>query len=48
MAGLVINMEKPSQKNTYSDLIDVVNRFTKNPFDEPVNMKSLEVVLLKL
>ena len=48
MAGPIINVEKPSQKKTYNDLIDVVIHFTKNPFGEPVNMKSLEVVLLKL
>ena len=48
MAGPIINVEKPSQKKTYSDLIDVVIHFTKNPFGEPVDMKSLKVVLLKL
>ena len=48
MAGPIINVEKPSQKKTYSDLIDVVIHFTKNPFGEPVDMKSLKVILLKL
>jgi hypothetical protein len=48
MAGPIINIDKPNQKLIYKNLIDIAIRFTKNPFGEPVDMESLQVVLLKL
>ena len=48
IAGPISNVDKRSQKKTYSDLIDVVVRLTKKPFGEPVDMKSLKMVLLKM
>ena len=47
-AGPIIKIEKPDQDQFYNDLIDILIRFDKNPIGEPVNMKSLRIIYLKM
>ena len=47
-AGPIIKIEKPDQDQFYDDLIDILIRFDKNPIGEPVNMKSLRIIYLKM
>jgi hypothetical protein len=48
MAGPVIKVEKPDPDHLYDDLIDILISFDKNPIGEPVDMKSLRVIYLKM
>jgi hypothetical protein len=48
MAGPVIKVEKPDPDHLYDDLIDILIRFDKNPIGDPVDMKSLRVIYLKM
>ena len=48
MAGPFIKVEKPDPDHLYNDLIDILISFEKNPIGEPVDMKSLRVIYLKM
>ena len=48
MAGPFIKIEKPDPDHFYNDLIDILISFEKNPIGEPVDMKSLRVIYLKM
>ena len=48
VAGPVIKVEKPDPDHLYDDLIDILISFDKNPIGEPVDMKSLRVIYLKM
>jgi hypothetical protein len=48
MAGPFIKVEKPDPDHLYNDLIDILMSFEKNPIGEPVDMKSLQVIYLKM
>ena len=48
MAGPLIKVEKPDPDHLYDDLIDILISFDKNPIGEPVDMKSLRVIYLKM
>ena len=45
---LLIKIEKPDQDQLNNDLIDIPICFDKNPFGEPINMESLQVIYLKM
>ncbi len=46
--GPIIKIEKPEENAMYKDLIDILVRFEKHPFGEPINMDSLKIVYQKL
>ena len=48
MAGPIIQIEKPDPDHLYEDLIDILINFDKNPIGEPVDMKSLRLIYLKM
>jgi hypothetical protein len=48
MAGPIIKVEKPDPDHLYEDLIDILISFDRNPIGEPVDMKSLRIIYLKM
>jgi hypothetical protein len=48
MAGPIIIVKKPDPDKLYSDLIDILINFDKNPIGEPVDMASLRIIYLKM
>jgi len=48
VAGPIIIIKKPDPGKVYSDLIDILINFDKNPIGEPVNMASLRIIYLKM
>jgi len=48
MAGPIIFVEAPDENRPYNGRIDIHIRFEKNPTGEPVDMRSLKVIYLKL
>lgn len=48
MAGPIIIVKKPDPDKLYSDLIDILVNFDKNPIGEPVDMDSLRIIYLKM
>ena len=47
-AGPIIKIEKPAPDKLYTDLIDILIRFDRNPIGESVDMKSLRIIYLKI
>ena len=46
-SGPIILIEKPKEDKFYSDLIDILVKFEKNPMGVAVNMESVRVIYLK-